>query len=214
MLGLNIFHKIHLQETRPLIQKCMPKLDFERKNLLRSKGGYLPFKNYGDKFWKSFFPYTSRLWNANPLDVQCKNLEDFKIHTKTEMKPTRFKHFSRGNKLSNSLLTRIRIGRSMLNQHGFSIGLADSPECICHYREESPSHYFLDCFLYLQERQTLLDLFEHYIPKFDKLSKKAKLDIIIMGINIENDDFLDTNTKLTIAVQNFILQTKRFAKTS
>ena len=31
MLGLNIFHKIHLQETRPLIQKYMPKLDFERK---------------------------------------------------------------------------------------------------------------------------------------------------------------------------------------
>jgi len=79
------------------------------------------------------------------------------------MKPTRYKHFCRGNKLSNSLLTRIRIGRSMLNQHGFSIGLADSPECICHYREESPSHYFLDCFLYLQERQTLFDLFDERI---------------------------------------------------
>ena len=24
MLGLNIFHKIHLHETRPLIAKCMP----------------------------------------------------------------------------------------------------------------------------------------------------------------------------------------------
>ena len=27
MLGLKIFHKIHLHETRPLIRKCMPKLD-------------------------------------------------------------------------------------------------------------------------------------------------------------------------------------------
>merc|ERR1719347_190541 len=24
--------------------------------------------------------------------------------------------------------------------------------CLCHHREESPMHYFLDCFLYLQER--------------------------------------------------------------
>ena len=82
MLGLNIFHKIHLKETRPLIQKCMPKLDIERTNLLRSKGGYLPFINYGDKFWKSFFPHISRLWNTIGLDVQCKTLEDFKLHTK------------------------------------------------------------------------------------------------------------------------------------
>ena len=213
MLGLNFFHKIHLQETRPLIQKCMPKLDFERKNVLRSNGGYLPFTNHGDKFWKSFFPYISRLWNTLSPDVQFKNLEDFKIYTKSEMKPVRYKHFSRGNKMSNSLLTRIRVGRSMLNQHRFSIGLADSPECICHHREESPSHYFLDCFLYSQERQTLFDLFEHYIPKFNKKSKKAKLDILIMGIHIDNIDFLDTNTKLTIAVQNYILRTKRFETT-
>ena len=188
----------------------MPKLDFERKNVLRSKGGYLPFANYGDKFNKSFFPHISRLWNLLPSNVQSTNLIDFKIYTKLEMKPPRYKHFSRGNKYSNTLLTRIRVGRSMLNQHGYSIGLTDSPECLCHFREESPQHYFLDCFLYSQERQTLIDLIEHYIPKFEKLNKKEKLNIIIMGLNIDNDDFLHLNTILTVAVQNFILKTKRF----
>ena len=29
MLSLNIFQKIHLKETRPLILKCMPKFDWE-----------------------------------------------------------------------------------------------------------------------------------------------------------------------------------------
>ena len=35
-------------------------------------------------------------------------------------------------------------------------------------------------------------------------------NIIIMGFNIENDDFLQLNTTLTKSVQNFILKTKRF----
>ena len=127
------------------------------------------------------------------------------------MKPPKFKHFARGAKISNSLLTKIRVGRSNLNQHKFTIGLADSPECLCHSREESPSHFFLDCFLYLPERQTLFDLLEHYIPKFKNLTKNRKLDIIMRGIDIENKDFIHLNTTLTIAVQNFILHTKRFS---
>ena len=56
-LGLNIFHKIHLHETRPLIRSCMLKPDLDRKHMLRSKGGYIPFKNTKDHFKKSFFPY-------------------------------------------------------------------------------------------------------------------------------------------------------------
>ena len=126
------------------------------------------------------------------------------------MKPQKYKHFSRGNKYSNTLLTKIRVGRSSLNQHKFTIGLSESPECLCHHKEESPQHFFLDCFLYSEERQTLFDLIEHYIPKFKQKSKKDKLNIIIMGHDIENEDYLQLNTTLTKAVQNFILKTKRF----
>ena len=172
ILGLNIFQKIHLYETRPLIRKCMPKLDFERQHLLRSKGGYIPFNNIGSKFKLSFFPYYSELWNTLPKNVQTQNLQEFKLYTNEEMKPKKYKHFYKGNKLSNSLLTRIRVGRSFLKQHGFSIGHADSPECLCHHREESPLHYFLECFLYTPERQTLFSLFGHYIPNFPHLSKQ------------------------------------------
>ena len=125
-LSLNFFHKIHLHETRPLIRSCMPTLDFEQKNVRRSKGGYLPFKFNGDKFNNSFFPHTSKLWNSIPKDVQCKDLYEFKLAMKKEIKPQKFKHFSRGTKLGNSLLTRIRISRSYLNQHSFTIGLSES----------------------------------------------------------------------------------------
>ena len=73
ILGLNIFQKIHLGETRPLIKHCMPKLDFERKHYLRSKGGYIPFKNFWSKFKSSFFPYHSEIWSTLPKNIQTVN---------------------------------------------------------------------------------------------------------------------------------------------
>ena len=146
-----------------------------------------------------------------PKPVKCKSVTDFKQFINNEFKPPKYKHFQRGNKNSNSLLTRIRVGRSELNQHKFTIGQIDSPQCDCNFREESPSHYFLDCFLYQLERQTMLDLFEHYIPKFKTFTKKKKLDIILRGFEIDNDDFIQLNTTLTISVQNFIIHTKRFS---
>ena len=146
-----------------------------------------------------------------PKQIQGKNLIDFKEFTNKEYKPPRYKHFARGNKITNTLLTKIRVCMSDLHQHKFTIGLADTPECLCHFREESPSHFFLDCFLYLPERQILFDLIEHYIPNFKRLTKQKKLDIILRGIDIDNNDFIQLNTTLTIAVQNFILHTNRFS---
>ena len=108
-------------------------------------------------------------------------------------------------------MTKIRVGRSDLHQHRYTIGLSDSPQCLCHHREESPLHFFIDCFLYLPERQTLFERIEHYIPNFPNFSKQKKLDIILRGIHIENPDLLPLNTTLTIAVQNFITKTKRFS---
>ena len=184
----------------------MPK----REQTLRSRGGYIPFKSGSYKFNTSFFPFYCKLWNALPNNVKSQSLEDFKCYTRTELKPIRIKHFSKGQKYSNSLLTKISVGRSSLNQHKFSIGQIDSPECLCNFREESVSHYFMDCFLYTLERQTLFHIFEHYIPNFPNFSKQKKLHIILNGIYYDKVEYLSTNVSLTIATQNFILQTKRF----
>ena len=34
-LGLSLFHKIHLHQTRPLVRKCMSKVDYAKKYLTR-----------------------------------------------------------------------------------------------------------------------------------------------------------------------------------
>ena len=103
ILSLNIFHKIHRYETRPLIRSCMPTPDIENKYPSRSKGGYIPFKKFTTKFNNSFFPHTTQLWNNLPNAVKCKDLIEFKKHIRSDLKPTRYKHFSRGNKSSNCL---------------------------------------------------------------------------------------------------------------
>ena len=212
LLSLNIFHKIHRHETRPLIRSCMPKLDIERTQITRSKGGYIPFKNRGKTFNTSFFPNTVKLWNALPKSLQYKECVDFKLDLKQRIKPPKYKHFAKGTKLGNQLLTKIRVGRSCLNQHKFTIGLSESPECLCHAKTESPEHYFIDCFLYSLERRILFDLIEHYVPFFKTLNKSKKLDLILRGVNLEKEEFISTNITITKAVQNYILSTKRFAE--
>ena len=104
-----------------------------------------------------------------PRNIQSLDIENFKTFTKT-LKPKKYKHFQKGNKNTNSLLTRIRVGRSELNQHKFSVGQVEKPDCICPANQESTKHYLLDCFLYTTERQKLFLLVKHYIPKFKGLS--------------------------------------------
>ena len=151
-----------------------------------------------------------KLWNNLPNQLKVQDVECFKISIKSLLKPKRRRHFSCGSKLGNKFLTQIRLGRSDLQSHKFSMGFSESPECQCHCKYESTEHYFLHCFLYSPERRVLLSLFEHYIPTFKNLNNKQKLNIIISGIDTDDPVFFYLNKTLTIAVQNFILQTKRF----
>ena len=137
-------------------------------------------------------------------------LIDFKIKLKEELKPKKYKHFGKGSKIGNRLLTRIRLERSDLNSHKFMIGQSESPECLCHSKYESSQHYLIDCFLYNCERQTLFNQVEHFIPNFKSLGKSSKFKILVMGIDTDDPDLNRTNISISIAVQNFILKSKRF----
>ena len=75
-------------------------------------------------------------------------LPDFKEQLKKELKPPKIKHFPKGSKIGNKLITRVRLERLDLNLHKFSIGLSESSECLCHDKNESSLHYLIDCFLY------------------------------------------------------------------
>ena len=98
-LGLSIFHKIHLNLTRPLIKTCMPVLNTYNT---RASGTYkkIPYKS--KKYSDSFFPKFSQLWSALPKSLREER--DF-----TLLKPSlkvylsQKKNLNLGNKLPNTL---------------------------------------------------------------------------------------------------------------
>ena len=122
------------------------------------------------------------MWNKLDTSLQSEcDINLFKQKLKNNLKPRRYKHFSRGSKKGNSLHTQLRVGRSDLNLHKFTIGLVESPDCLCH-RTESVEHYLLHCFLFNEERRDLFDLVEHHIPNFSKFTIKKKWTFYFMAL--------------------------------
>ena len=206
-LGLSLFHKINYYETRPLVRSCLTERIFRPES--RQYGQFTKYPLYGSKFNNSYFPYFSKKWDN--LNNQMKNtvhFKDFKSKLKIKFKPLKFRHYSYGSRLGNKLWTRLRLGKTFLNSHGFALQKIDSPSCMCHFKNETTIHYFLDCFLYTVERQSMFDQVSQLVPNFNRLSKTKKLDLLLFGIP-DNDEF-DTNIKIAKYVQTFILDTKRF----
>ena len=94
--------------------------------------------------------------------------------------------------------------------HEFTIGQSETSECLCNSKSESSQHYLIDCFLFTSERQVLFDQVEYFIQNFKNFSKAKKFETLVMGINAGDPLFNYTNYSISIAVQNFILKSKRF----
>ena len=176
----------------------------KRRPHIRYLAGKVSYSN-------SFFPNFTKKWERLPTKFMGLQINEFKSLWKQDFAPSRYKFLSRGSKLGNKLLTRIRVGRSYLKSHSYSIGLAPTPYCSCdNVTTESPLHYFINCPLYNEERHTMLNTFEQFIRNFSNFSKAKKLDTILFGIDRDNPEIFSTNVSLQFAAQKFILQTKRF----
>ena len=192
----------------------MPQLHNKVVNT-RSSNKYVEFKFKNDVFNKSFFPFVTKLYNS--LDLSLRKLpmmDDFKVNLKLKYKSGKIKHFSRGiSKYANALHTQLRVGQSYLNSHGFKINLKEDDLCLCH-RSETTSHFFLECFLFQEERESLFKKISEHLPRFQTFSKSKKLEIILSGINLSNTEPDQRNISIVFAVQNYILKTKRFSTPS
>ena len=163
---------------------------------------------YGVAFQKSFFPYFTKKWNELPISIRGLPIFEFKIKLKSLLTPTKSRHFAYGPKLGNKLLTRLRVGRSYLNSHSFSIGKTPSPECKCHHPNETIMHYIMHCFLYTIERQSLFVQIAQVVPNFSNLPQYKQLDLLLNGYS--NPDYHDENIEITKLIQKYILSSKRF----
>ena len=146
-----------------------------------------------------------------PVKLKNKNVCDLKIDLKILLTPKRYKFFSKGNKYKCSLLTRIRVGRSFLKEHSFTLGFSDSMSCDkCLAPRESPLHYITQCEGYSSFRLIMLNKVKQFIPNIHLLAKKRQYEILVHGYDPDNDKLVRYNTKILIATQDFIYDTKRF----
>ena len=107
-LGLTLFHKVHCNLTRPLLNSCMSGYSSRIVNQ-KSVLTYSQFPFKGVNFSNIFFPLMMHKWNMLHLQLKEKNIDEFKSDLKNTYKPKRYKFYSRGDKYKCSLLTRIRV---------------------------------------------------------------------------------------------------------
>jgi hypothetical protein len=194
--------------TRPLIKECLPEL--KEFNHTRTS----TFKKYPTRnaeFKRTFFPMMVEKWDN--LDKRIKNMSDiseFKINLKDQLKPMRIKHLSLGSKFGNSIHTQVRCGRSQLNQHLFEVGNIQSPMCLCHAPIESTEHFFLDCFIFSNERHELFSNLKGILENDpSKYTRAQKLEILLYGEHPENPEKYLANKTILRYVQSFLISTKR-----
>ena len=163
------------------------------------------------KYCRSFFPHFTRSWNN--LDKIVRDDQDhlsFKESLKIKLKPPKYRHYKYGDKYINSLMCRLRVGRSYLNADSFKIGHSDTDRCECG-QKETVAHFFL-CPKYAAQQEILHNKFNEIIPKFKNLSNAKKLDIFLFGYNLKSEEFDCRNITLTFAAQKYVLSTKRFSQ--
>ena len=177
-------------------------------------------KYQNQTFMKSFFPHFTKIYNNLEPEIRNLNTAEFKEMLKPKYKHKKIKHFSRGlTKWSNSLHTQLRVGRSFLAADGFKINLVESNKCQqCQavpdkqlkLVPENASHYFLSCNKFDDKRIALFSKITQYVPNFQRLSQKRQIEILLSGINLENEEPDPRNLGIVFAVQKYILQTERF----
>jgi hypothetical protein len=212
-LGLSLFHKIHLKLTRPLICQFMPEVNHQLfETRLKFEYKQFPYKN--KLFSNSFFPYFTKKWVASPQFLKNeRDINEYKTKLKHHLKPSKYKFFRAGSKRGAALMTQLRVSRSYLNDHSFSIGLSESAHCNCPGAQlESTRHMVLKCPLYTIDRQTLMVKVENLLHNFNTFTETKKLQILLFGIYPDNPDYYFINKSLQIAVQQYLISSKRFNK--
>jgi hypothetical protein len=196
---LIMFYKMINGLTPAYLSQLVPQFvsDHVQYNLRNTHNIKVPFCRT-NIYYNSFLPTVIREWNALPLEVKnADTLDMFKSRLKINIQHTPL-HYYTGNRKAQILHTRLRNKCSALNEDLFSRGIVDSALCQCGLVESS-HHFFFICRNYHNIRQVL----------FTSVSRLCDLTLnnFLFG-----DTSLphETNVDLSLAVQKFIIESKRF----
>ena len=146
----------------------------------------------------SFFPSTTILWNSLPPDIQetqsLGQLKHYLSNTDCLVPP----YYYIGNRETQVVHCRLRMGMSNLNYDLYTRHLSNDPSCACSFPNETSEHFLLHCPLYTRQRAiTISSIPPHQISIQNLLHGNTLLDT-------------ETNAKIFETAQRFISLTKRF----
>ena len=170
---------------------------------LRNQGRIPPMKCRTAALHNSFYPQTINDWNnLDPLIRKSDDLETFKrlLVQKSSVKKVP-EWFYSGKRYPSLIHGRLRMLCSLLKDHLFShIHVIDSPQCPCGDPRETTKHFLLECPLFFNERQSMLQ-------KLAELNFNPSIHNLLYGSS--NND-VKTNIKAFKIIQGFIEDTGRF----
>ncbi|KAI8517131.1 hypothetical protein Bbelb_057120 [Branchiostoma belcheri] len=143
----------HLQLLIPTTRDSRRQLNLRLRNDTHLHVPYCRTNTYGS----SFVPYTTRLWNNLPKEVkEATSLLQFKQRCRAHMLSSRHHQGYRrlGDRRSNILATRLRIGWCQLNSTLAKFNLTGRG-CACGATSETVTHFLLHCPLHAAARQDL-----------------------------------------------------------
>jgi hypothetical protein len=148
----------------------------------------------------SFFPSTIKAWNELNDEIKmADNITKFKSMTNPNRKrnTTLLLFCNFGQRRTEVILSRLRLGCSDLNGHKYTRYLVNDSSCSCGHSNEDPAHYFLTCNKYVTIRSN----------KYFYL-QNVNIECILHG---SKDDIPVSNPTLIVSsVHEFITQSKRF----
>ena len=93
------------------------------------------------------------------------------------------KHLDRHSEI---VIAQLRIGFSDLNDHLFLKGCLEDPQCLCGYRCENTSHFLLECPLYSNIRNNM-------IQKINQLNSSLTVNANLLLYGDETLNFTSNN---------------------
>ena len=180
---------------------------------LRSSQNFTFFPVRTERFKRSFFPSTTKLWNDIDLEIrESDSISSFKRALVNYFNvPKYFSPFDYALDRYSSVRihTRLRLGACALNYYLFKIAVKSSPICSCGFDNETITHFFLQCPNHAALRSDFLTAAARIaFGQWFKYSDQQKVELFLFG---SSDMSNNENIEIFSHVQHFIRESKRFS---
>ena len=197
-----LFCKCLHNKVPQYLTDCMPERLHSRNTRSAASPTFRIIKASSTQYQNSLFPKCLKFFNTHDLNFRSSEYTAQLNHFRKKCNKEQNGYYLMGSRFVQVVLSQLRLRFSNLNEHLFSKGCIDSPQCRCSGGSETVKHYFIECPMQSGPREDLFGILHNYT---DDKSTSAILNIILQRVNIR-----DHNFKIIEAVSKYIIKSNRF----